>query len=157
MSVAVRSPFLSSSTFSSITFLRIFRDMNSLHRHHCGAPEPSDSKGGLSDFQTAPGTLHYTLLYSNEAPPGSDVVIVKSAISKIDERLAELDGEIPRLQERMRELQNEWASLSHDRDRNHAVLSPVRRIPPEVLGEILSWTGRKMRMKGGPWLFTHVS
>ncbi|KAJ7648235.1 hypothetical protein DFH06DRAFT_1332471 [Mycena polygramma] len=131
--------------------------MNSLHCHHCGAPEPSDFKGGLSDFQTAPGTRHHTLLNSNEAPLGPDVAIIKSTISKIDKHLAELDVEIERLQERMRELQNEWALLSHYRDRNHGVLSPVRRIPPEVLGEIFSWTSRKMRMKDSPWLFTHVS
>ncbi|KAJ7648178.1 hypothetical protein DFH06DRAFT_1476267 [Mycena polygramma] len=133
--------------------------MNSLHCH-CGAmvqPEPSDFKGGLSDFQAAPGTRHHALLNSNQVPLGPDVAIFKSTISKIDEHMAELDAEIERLQERMRELQDERALLSHYRDRNHGVLSPVRRIPPEVLGEIFSWTGRKMRMKDSPWLFTHVS
>ncbi|KAJ7609311.1 hypothetical protein DFH06DRAFT_1308894 [Mycena polygramma] len=133
--------------------------MNSLHCH-CGAmvqPEPSDFKGGLSDFQAAPGTRHHALLNSNQVPLGPDVAIFKSTISKIDEHMAELDAEIERLQEKMRELQDERALLSEYRHQNHGVLSPVRRIPPEVLGEIFSWTGRKMRMKDSPWLFTYVS
>ncbi|KAJ7609309.1 hypothetical protein DFH06DRAFT_187089 [Mycena polygramma] len=136
--------------------------MNSLHCHHCGAIRFAKSgRKPLSDFKAAPGTRHHALLNSNEAPLGPDVTIIQSTISKIDEHMAELDAEVERVHERMRELQEERALFSDYRHQNHAVLSPVRRIPPEVLGEIVSWTPRrgrrKTRMKDSPWLFTHVS
>ncbi|KAF8211009.1 hypothetical protein K438DRAFT_1710460, partial [Mycena galopus ATCC 62051] len=118
--------------------------------------------------KAAPGTRHHTLLTTNEPPEGSElpVVFIHSAISKTDGRLARLNQEIPKLQERLRRLEDERASLTSYRARNKAVLSPLRRIPPELLGEIFSWTlpfiGNALSVDTfnilrSPWVLTHIS
>ncbi|KAJ7155821.1 hypothetical protein C8R46DRAFT_1196540 [Mycena filopes] len=52
------------------------------------------------------------------------------------------------------------------RSQNSAIISPLRRIPPEVLAEIFIWTlpavwtlseRRSFSFDGSPWLLTHVS
>ncbi|KAJ7602684.1 hypothetical protein DFH06DRAFT_1023556, partial [Mycena polygramma] len=71
-------------------------------------------------------------------------------------RLAFLDQEIARLQE-------ERASLTSYRTRNRGILSPLRKMPPEVLGEIflLAVPTEKApwprRVTDSPWYLTHVS
>ena len=57
-------------------------------------------------------------------------------------------------------------SLSSYRTRNKAILSPLRRVPPEVLGEIFSWTlpslneewarGRSDTSES-PWMLAQIS
>ncbi|KAJ7114029.1 hypothetical protein C8R44DRAFT_549326, partial [Mycena epipterygia] len=89
------------------------------------------------------------------------VLFIQSIVSTSGSRLAYLETEISRLQERLKELEEERASLASYRA-EHAILSPLRRIPPEVLGEIFVWTlpdalnaGRDL--KDSPWLLTHIS
>ncbi|KAF7345530.1 F-box domain-containing protein [Mycena venus] len=141
--------------------------MTSLQCHQCGATFASCNKSASEpcDLNPPPGTRHYALLNSNDVPLESDSVFVKVAISKIDAPLASLDGEIARLRAQLQQLEEERASLSCHRDRNCAILSPLRRMPPEVLGQIFSWTLpllRVTREKGvhitdSPWVLTHVS
>ncbi|KAJ7691964.1 hypothetical protein B0H17DRAFT_1010809, partial [Mycena rosella] len=92
------------------------------------------------NFHVAPGTRHHGLLTSNEVPLEPDLLAVNSVISKTDARLAWLDTEILRLQDRLKELEEERTALSSFRAQNNAILSPLRRMPPEVLGEIFAWT-----------------
>ncbi|KAJ7236419.1 hypothetical protein B0H12DRAFT_993573, partial [Mycena haematopus] len=56
--------------------------------------------------------------------------------------------------------------LSNYRMRHRAILSPLRRIPPELLGEIFSWTSEfsdRVALPWGkfdiivPWVLTWVS
>ncbi|KAF8211000.1 hypothetical protein K438DRAFT_1530063, partial [Mycena galopus ATCC 62051] len=105
-------------------------------------------------------------LNSNELPEDSDSTFIRSVISKTDAYLASLDDEISKLQEKLRQLEDERASLANYRTRNAAILSPIRRMPPEVLGEIFLWTlpaiddilrvGR-FDMSRSPWLLTRIS
>ncbi|KAJ7138180.1 hypothetical protein C8R44DRAFT_661234, partial [Mycena epipterygia] len=117
------------------------------------------------DLAATPGTRHHSLLNSNEAPLDSDSTIVKAVISKDRARLAWVDQEISRLYDRMRHLEEERASLSSHLAENTPILSPLRRMPPEVLSEIFSWTlpsvsdlrQTNFSIADSPWVLTHVS
>ncbi|KAJ7138193.1 hypothetical protein C8R44DRAFT_695333, partial [Mycena epipterygia] len=113
-------------------------------------------------LNAAPGTRHHRLLTSNEVPLESDSTIVQSVISKARAGLALIEQEISRLRDRMKYLEEERASLSG----HIAILSPLRRIPPEVLGEIFSWTlpsadalkqKKNFDIAESPWVLTRVS
>ncbi|KAF8210997.1 hypothetical protein K438DRAFT_1534151, partial [Mycena galopus ATCC 62051] len=80
-------------------------------------------------------------------------------------RLAYLNEEISNLHEKLRQLENERASLPSYRTRNKAILSPLRRMPSEVLGEIFLWTLPSLQdaiitgrfdMGRSPWLLTRI-
>ncbi|KAJ7663886.1 hypothetical protein DFH06DRAFT_986571 [Mycena polygramma] len=51
-------------------------------------------------------------------------------------RLAIIDEEIAKLRETLKQLEEDRASLLSYK----VILSPLRRMPPEVLGQIFSWT-----------------
>jgi len=117
------------------------------------------------DLAVAPGTHHITLLSTNEPPEESEIIFIQSLLLKSDARLASLDDEISRLRDRLKQLDEERSSLTIYRARNRAILSPLRRMPPEVLGDIFSWTlppirdGDRARfdLDDSPWVLTHIS
>ncbi|KAF8211032.1 hypothetical protein K438DRAFT_102106 [Mycena galopus ATCC 62051] len=131
------------------------------------------STGQSIDVSTSPGTRYYTLLNTNEPAEGSDLTFIHSLISNTDARLAFLDHEIPNLQEKLsklqktlKQLEDERASLSSYQTRIRATLSPLRRMPPEVLAEIFMWTlssigdaltGGRFHVARSPWLLTQIS
>ncbi|KAJ7138212.1 hypothetical protein C8R44DRAFT_695340, partial [Mycena epipterygia] len=136
--------------------------MNTSRCSECGAV--MTSKKPL-DLTAAPGTRHHRLLNSNEVPLESDSTFVQSAISKAGVRLACLDDAISELRDRMKQLEEERASVLIQLAQNAAIISPLRRMPPEVLGEIFSWTLPSVgALKHGhlgvaysPWILTHIS
>jgi hypothetical protein len=89
------------------------------------------------------------------SPPRGYIII-----SDADARLACLDDEISTLEEKLQQLEEERASLSHYWTRNKVILSPLRRMPSEVLGEIFLLTlrsvmadlGPKDYLVGSPWM-----
>ncbi|KAJ7330518.1 hypothetical protein DFH08DRAFT_967053 [Mycena albidolilacea] len=112
------------------------------------------------------GTRHYTLLNTNEPPADPERIFIDSVISKTEARLVWLDDEIPKLREKLKQLEYERASLPRYVTCNKAALAPLRRMPPEVLGEIFSWTlptianvlnAGKFDMAQSPWLLTQIS
>ncbi|KAJ7654672.1 hypothetical protein DFH06DRAFT_1416513 [Mycena polygramma] len=128
----------------------------------CDSVKPPQEPQSWMD--AAPGTRHHILMKSNEPPLDSDVVVVQSVISEADERLAWLANEISQLRDRLQRLEEEQVSLSSFRAQNSTILSPLRRMPPELLSEIFAWTlpsvkqkRRKLRIMDSPWVFTHVS
>jgi hypothetical protein len=80
--------------------------------------------------------------------------------------LAFLHEEISKLQDQLKQLEKDRASLLSYRTRHCAILSPLRGMPLEVLGEIFSWTlpslsdaldwGR-FDMTDSPWVLTQIS
>ncbi|KAJ6568437.1 hypothetical protein DFH09DRAFT_1033835 [Mycena vulgaris] len=115
-----------------------------------------------------PGTRHHELLHSNEVPLESDWHAVQSIISKTSARLSFLDEQTSRLRDRLKELEEEHASLARYRAQNIAIFSPLRRMPPEVLAEIFSWTlplisealeeGHcRFDIGKSPWVLTHIN
>ncbi|KAJ7208771.1 hypothetical protein B0H12DRAFT_993833, partial [Mycena haematopus] len=99
-------------------------------------------------------------LNSDEVPLDSEIPIIKSGFSKIDAALACIDEEIMQLHSRLKQLEAERGRLSSYRAQSCAILSPLRRMPPEILGEIFSWTIPKAFLPGerySPWFLTHIS
>ncbi|KAF7371095.1 F-box domain-containing protein [Mycena sanguinolenta] len=114
------------------------------------------------DISVLPGTRHHTLLTTNEPPEDSDTVFIQSIVSKCDARLAYLEDEISKSPDRREELEEERLSLLAYRAQNRAILSPIRRIPPEILGDIFCWTlppilDDSNLVGSSPWLSTHIS
>ncbi|KAJ6541684.1 hypothetical protein B0H19DRAFT_1174206 [Mycena capillaripes] len=103
------------------------------------------------DLAVAPGTPHHVLLNTNEPPADSEIIFTQSVISKTDAHSAYLDDKILKLQDKLKLLEEERASL---------------RVPPEVLGQIFSWTLPEIDNDTGldrfdmgtsPWVLTHIS
>ncbi|KAJ7603809.1 hypothetical protein FB45DRAFT_671821, partial [Roridomyces roridus] len=88
-------------------------------------------------------------------------------VSKADTRLACVEDEIALLEERLEVLLRERTVLSEYRTKNVGILSPLRRVPPEILGQIFSWslpTDEQVKSpeyrpnpKDSPWVLTWVS
>ncbi|KAJ6580827.1 hypothetical protein B0H19DRAFT_894028, partial [Mycena capillaripes] len=103
---------------------------------------------------------------SNEPPSDSYLALIQSAIPKIDARLARLDDEIAELRVTLEQLETDRVSLLNYRTRNNAILSPLRRIPTELLSEIFQWTlpslndqwmRNRLDMADSPWVLTRIS
>ncbi|KAK7062503.1 hypothetical protein R3P38DRAFT_3492981 [Favolaschia claudopus] len=118
------------------------------------------------------------LLESNEAPLDSQIPAVHNVISTSRARLATLQAERNRLQEADDVLREQFESLKaqmsaiqwniedteEEIDDYRAILSPIRRIPPEIVCEIFQWAsleGYTRTVKGrkaavAPWHLTHI-
>ncbi|KAJ6504507.1 hypothetical protein DFH09DRAFT_1439990 [Mycena vulgaris] len=138
----------------------------------CGSPFPNPPTEGSDptiDVPVAPGTLarHQELLCTNAAPAGPELPYIQAIVSKTGARLADVEAEISRLRLLLQQLEDERASLSRYHTPNKAILSPLRRMPPEVLSQIFSWTSprssrhilalQKFDLINSPWVLTHVS
>ncbi|KAJ7147680.1 hypothetical protein C8R43DRAFT_889629, partial [Mycena crocata] len=80
-------------------------------------------------------------LTNNEPPSETEVPFIRSIVETTISRLAHLDDEISRLQGRagrLKELEGVRGSLSTSHAQNTAIISPLRRMPAEVLAEIFS-------------------
>ncbi|KAF7345515.1 F-box domain-containing protein [Mycena venus] len=97
---------------------------------------------------------------------GSELTLIHTDILDVDAHLACVENKISKLQERVNQLEEERVSLSSFRTRNIAILSPLRRVPPEVLGEIFWWTlpsitneldWGKFDISQCPWVLTQIS
>ncbi|KAJ7689314.1 hypothetical protein B0H17DRAFT_937479, partial [Mycena rosella] len=102
------------------------------------------------------------LLESNDPPFDSDTLSIRQIISGRQAHLAALDAQL-------NALRNEMDRLSAERDktveciRHHtAVISPIRRLPPELLCEIFAATLPGTRRVGTttvncpPWRLAHI-
>ncbi|KAJ7155867.1 hypothetical protein C8R46DRAFT_434832 [Mycena filopes] len=140
--------------------------MNSNPCSKCGAvPENRIDHAFVKDLPQ--GLSFGQLLNSNDPPLDADVAVIRSALSETDAHLVLLGGEIARLRERLQLLRKEELTLSIHRTRTSAILSPLRRFPPEILAEIFMWSNAMAPRQGrtkragawrldSPWLLTHV-
>ncbi|KAJ7691917.1 hypothetical protein B0H17DRAFT_909307, partial [Mycena rosella] len=100
-------------------------------------------------------------LNTNEPPLDSDLVSIQSIISNTSAHLSALDSEISRLQHQLKQLEEERSAVSRFHAQNKSILSPLRRMPIEVLGEIFSWTLPSVRdavaESISPWVLGHIS
>ncbi|KAJ6550853.1 hypothetical protein DFH09DRAFT_1281234 [Mycena vulgaris] len=131
----------------------------------CGASR-TERPASVINVAVALGTQQQKLLTTNTPPEGPELIFIRSVVAKADARLADIENEISPLHDRLRELEEERVSLSRYRAQNNAILSPLRRMPPEMLSEIFSWTlpsaverlGRsKSDLSDSPWLLTQIS
>ncbi|KAK7030532.1 F-box domain-containing protein [Favolaschia claudopus] len=135
------------------------QDMNESHSHY------EKDWASLSKFKGLPGTRRYNLLHSNEAPFDTELTDFRNVITKTGAPLTRLDDEIARTRRHLQDLQGRRAELWSFRERNRGVLSPLRRVPSEVLGEIFQWAlplpqeiryRDDFKISDSPWNLTHV-
>ncbi|KAJ7737086.1 hypothetical protein B0H16DRAFT_108226 [Mycena metata] len=116
------------------------------------------------DFAAPSEESLHPLMGSDVPLRGFDVAFAHST-STIDALLVDFDHETAALRNRLRQLEKHRAILLDHRERTRAPLSPLRRMPPEVLGEIFSWTMNPVldRLRQGridtsrsPWLLTQI-
>ncbi|KAJ7629704.1 hypothetical protein DFH06DRAFT_1225202 [Mycena polygramma] len=121
----------------------------------CGAPAK-----GIASSVDAPEASSQTLthlLKSNDIPLDSDTPFIRDIISRGQHSVAELDAQIGDLCR----LRKETAECVRQ---HRAVISPVRRMPPELICEIfaLAWFSeddlnrtipRKSELRAPPWNF----
>ncbi|KAJ6491036.1 hypothetical protein C8R45DRAFT_901342 [Mycena sanguinolenta] len=100
---------------------------------------------------------------SNEPPVDAELSVVRPVAQITSAHLALLDQEISRVKGRLRELEKEHTALSESHAQNMSILSPLRRVPTEILGEIFSWTlplslshQSVVDVENCPWVLTHV-
>ncbi|KAJ6503749.1 hypothetical protein C8R45DRAFT_973647 [Mycena sanguinolenta] len=105
------------------------------------------------ELNIAPQTLARIseLLTTNDPPREHELALIRPVAQKTAARLASLDAEISRLWDQRAALAKSHAGI---------ILSPLRRMPPEILGEIFSWSAPFLgvpNIKDAPWVLTHVS
>ncbi|KAJ7608982.1 hypothetical protein FB45DRAFT_1067026 [Roridomyces roridus] len=113
----------------------------------------------------APGTRLHALIYSNDPPEPAEIPLIQSFAPEIDASLASLDAEIWRLQERLRSLKKDRSELLDHQRVHKSILSPLRRMPPEILAEIFVFSlptvtelfeRQKFQIEDSPWVWTHI-
>ncbi|KAJ7625656.1 hypothetical protein FB45DRAFT_1060322 [Roridomyces roridus] len=89
-----------------------------------------------------PGILarYHRLAKCNEPPGGAEKSFIQAVASQTAARLSRLDDEISRLKHRLGQLEAEQAELLDYQRQNATILSPLRRMPPEVLIKVFLWT-----------------
>ncbi|KAF7342594.1 F-box domain-containing protein [Mycena sanguinolenta] len=131
----------------------------------CGAPviaSDNDIEGSLSTAPTDPQmrVRFLELSKTNEPPRDDELSLIQPFVHQTSARLTNLDAQISRLKDRLHRLQEERRTLSKDHARNLGIVSALRRMPPELLGEIFSWTVPSTRdvlsTRLCPWVLTHV-
>ncbi|KAJ7692103.1 hypothetical protein B0H17DRAFT_1010681, partial [Mycena rosella] len=129
---------------------------------------PGESGNVDSTPRTSPEMLarHHKLLATNEPPIGFELPYIKSIVSNTSARLVCLEKNISQRKDPVAQLEEERTSLSSYYFQNLAILSPLRRMPPEMLCEIFSQTlpsvseameYERWDVKHSPWVLTHVS
>ncbi|KAK0230400.1 hypothetical protein IW262DRAFT_400043 [Armillaria fumosa] len=126
----------------------------------CGAPCNSTPMFLSDDLPFLP-----TLLRNNEPPTGSMIGSLRSSALRVSATIDEIQAEILRTNDFLKTLQDKRRHLQLIEEDYKAVLSPVRRVPSEVLAEIFyacsrnaksKWGYNVFDVKAGPWVLSRV-
>ncbi|KAJ6475581.1 hypothetical protein C8R45DRAFT_1010412 [Mycena sanguinolenta] len=116
-----------------------------------------------NDFELNLATLarFAQLSTTNEPPRDAELPLIRSIVRKTNARLVTLEAEICQLRDRLEELKEERTALWAYHAQNTRILSPLRRMPPEILSEIFSWTlpfahHPTFSTKKCPWILAHI-
>ncbi|KAJ7718239.1 hypothetical protein B0H16DRAFT_1247879, partial [Mycena metata] len=95
---------------------------------------------------------------TNNPPSDSETLEIRRRVHLGRAHVSELENEIGRLHKSLASLQQECRDVKHHISRYTAVVSPLRRFPPEILTEIFHWT---LSIKGDAgtlpsWNLSHV-
>ncbi|KAJ7147709.1 hypothetical protein C8R43DRAFT_529151 [Mycena crocata] len=138
--------------------------MNAFRCSECGSTTtliPSHRVATIKSFDldVKPGTRHHKLLTTDEVPDDNEQSFIRSVVYEAEKGVANLDEEISRLRDRLRKLEEERSLLSNYCTQNRGILSPLRRMPTELLAEIFLRTsvGEALDIKAVPWVLSRVS
>ncbi|KAJ7609013.1 hypothetical protein FB45DRAFT_845586 [Roridomyces roridus] len=109
----------------------------------CGASaNPRSEKLDLTIPAAGPQTIarYLQLMDTNEPPAAAELAYAQAAESNTAAQLAGLDEEIAQLKSRLNQLEDERSVLAISHQRSLPIVSPLRRMPPEILSEIFLWT-----------------
>ncbi|KAJ7136572.1 hypothetical protein C8R44DRAFT_695496, partial [Mycena epipterygia] len=102
------------------------------------------------------------LLASNDVPLDSEIPIIRQIISDANARVDALDAQIAVLRNALEELIRERDEIQECARKHTAVVSPIRYVPPEVMGQIFALTLPHTRQIGEetvdcpPWPLGHI-
>ncbi|KAJ6505259.1 hypothetical protein C8R45DRAFT_1181377 [Mycena sanguinolenta] len=125
----------------------------------CGAA-PKSSPSLLDTPPLSPSLDMMRLANSNDAPLDSDILCVQELISDAEDRLHALDQEIYSLQTMLAQLVQKRSDLIDSLRGHRAILSPVRRVPPELVCAIFDFATAENRGNPGdrpPWWVGFIS
>ncbi|KAJ7748334.1 hypothetical protein B0H16DRAFT_1725520 [Mycena metata] len=105
-----------------------------------GSDIADDSSVLASESSVISDTRREFLLNTNELPLDIECPSVQSTISRLRRRLSHHDKSISRLRAQLTQLEEERVSIATDLSRNMGIISPLRRMPPEIILEIFGWT-----------------
>ncbi len=75
-------------------------------------------------------------LKTNNAPLDLEIVDIRDSLQNLQQSLIQVDEEIKLLSQTLEKLKTRRVDISKAISKHSGVLSPVRRLPPEMLGEI---------------------
>ncbi|KAJ6595058.1 hypothetical protein DFH09DRAFT_1136094 [Mycena vulgaris] len=125
----------------------------------CGAP-PEFLRTTMPPL-SSPAELT-PLLISNQVPPDSEVPALRELVAGRQDRLNALNAQIDSLQETLAQLIQQRDEAAESIRDYKTVMSPLRRVPSELLCEIFLLTSPHTRLIGGkptkqpPWYIGHV-
>ncbi|KAJ7729188.1 hypothetical protein B0H16DRAFT_1697270 [Mycena metata] len=109
-----------------------------------------------------PDLLH--LLRSNEPPQEAQIPVIRGIISDDKNRISLMDAEIVSLQSQIHNLNATLAQSLQKRNdaqlhalQHRSILSPIRRVPPELISEIFNRVCGGEPGKRLPWYLGHIS
>ncbi|KAJ7185254.1 hypothetical protein C8R46DRAFT_375375 [Mycena filopes] len=122
----------------------------------CGASQTAveDAWAKLPPTLAIPPPESASLLTSNDPPLDSEIPRILDIISVGQDRIDSLDPQIHALQTRLALLVQERDETAKCVREHRAIVSPLRRVPPEVLCEIFALSVDEE--EGPPWYLGHI-
>ncbi|KAJ7595687.1 hypothetical protein C8J56DRAFT_386774 [Mycena floridula] len=103
------------------------------------------------------------LLKSNNPPSPEQETSIRKAIQDAERHMKSLGQQIDKLQKALRQLGDQRQALDHFAGEHRRIMSPVRKIPSELVSEIAMFfvaretSGVPLDVRNGPWVFGQVS
>ncbi|KAJ6471241.1 hypothetical protein C8R47DRAFT_1023226 [Mycena vitilis] len=124
---------------------------------NCGATSDSDS---LHPIPSISPIQH--LMKANDPPSAVEITVLRDFTTNASRRVDALDARIEILKITMEQLTSERDNLARQVEECGHLLSPIRRVPPEILCEIFSWVSPHSKRIAGsateaPWYLGHIS
>ncbi|KAF8215568.1 hypothetical protein K438DRAFT_1561373, partial [Mycena galopus ATCC 62051] len=102
------------------------------------------------------------LLTTNDPPTDVEVLQIRDIVGHLHTRISHLDRSIHDLEDVLAKLRSRRKHAVEDIRRGNAVLSIIRRLPSDVLGEIFAYTvpdrvpRRRRATEKSPWVYGRV-
>ncbi|KDR72859.1 hypothetical protein GALMADRAFT_125681 [Galerina marginata CBS 339.88] len=130
--------FTSLANYSDESYIHYF-DGRSTAKGVSATPfEPTPCLGQSEDIPSPPAKFS-DRLYTNYIPSATEVSEIKQYVSTINDKLADYDNRIAELQAALREINSKRDKLQDVGATHQALISPFRRLPPEILQVIFVW------------------